>query len=111
MTLRKTTRRKRVTPKTNRGKRRTLKRIPSEQYFVFANGLRVGHYLSLADVLESIEESVLAHHVNEVKNDFASWIKEVFGEEELAKLVKRSKGPEEIRLHIYKHVIKQHIRR
>ena len=92
-------------------KRRTLKRIPKEQYFVFADGTTVGHYLSLADVLEKIEESVLTHHVNEIKNDFASWILEVFEEQELAKQVKQSKSPDEIRLHIYKHVIKQHLRR
>ena len=38
-------------------------------------------------------------------------IKDVFEEKALAKLVKSAKSPEEIRLHIYKHVIKQHIRR
>lgn len=95
----------------NGGKRRTLKRIPKEQYFVLADGTAVGHYLSLADVLEKVEETVLSHHVNEIKNDFASWIDDVFEEKELSKLVKGSKSPEEIRLHIYKHVIKQHIRR
>ena len=95
----------------NAGKRRTLKRIPKEQYFVMSDGTSVGHYLSLADVLEKVEETVLAHHVSEIKNDFASWIAEVFDEKELSKLVKSAKSPEEIRLHIYKHVIKQHIRR
>ena len=95
----------------NGGKRRTLKRIPKEQYFILADGTKIGHYLSLADVLEKIEETVLSHHVSEVKNDFASWIAEVFEEKELAKKVKKSKSPDEIRLHIYKHVIKQHIRR
>lgn len=95
----------------NGGKRRTLKRIPKEQYFVLADGTKVGHYLSLADVLEKLEQTVLSHHVNEIKNDFASWIGTVFEEKELAKLVKNSKSPEEIRLHIYKHVIKQHLRR
>lgn len=93
------------------GKRKTLKRIPKEQYFVLADGTAVGHYLSLADVLEKVEETVLAHHVNDIKNDFAIWIRDVFEEKDLAKLVKSSKTPEEIRLHIYKHVIKQHIRR
>ncbi len=95
----------------NGKKRRTLKRIPKDQYFILADGTKVGHYLSLADVLEKVEETVLAHHVSEIKNDFSAWIKDVFEEKELAKLVKKSKTPEEIRLHIYKHVIKQHIRR
>ena len=96
---------------SNAGKRRTLKRIPKEQYFVLVDGTTVGHYLSLADVLEKVEDKVLAHHVNEVKNDFSVWIKDVFEEKELSKAVKQSKSIEEIRLHIYKHVIKQHIRR
>ena len=95
----------------NAGKRRTLKRISKEHYFILADGTKVGHYLSLADVLEKVEETVLSHHISEIKNDFASWIAEIFDEKDLAKLVKNSKSPEEIRLHIYKHVIKQHIRR
>ncbi|MCB1084450.1 MAG: hypothetical protein KDK61_09085 [Simkania sp.] len=102
---------KKTISKKNGGKRRTLKRIPKEQYFVLLDGTRVGHYLSLADILEKVEKTVLNHHVNEVRNDFASWISEVFEEKELAKLVKNSTSPEEIRLHIYKHVIKEHIRR
>lgn len=97
--------------KTSSSKRKTLKRIPKDQYFVLADGTAVGHYLSLADVLEKVEETVLSHHVNEIKNDFAVWIKEVFDEKQLSKLVNNSKSLEEIRLHIYKHVIKQHIRR
>jgi hypothetical protein len=96
---------------TTRKKRKTLKRIPKEHYFELKDGTKVGHYLSLADVLEKVEESVLSHHVNEVKNDFSSWINDVFEEKALAKSVKNANSLEEIRLHIYKHVIKQHIRR
>lgn len=107
----KKTTKKKTTKKSNAGKRRTLKRIPKEHYFVLADGTSVGHYLSLADVLEKIEGSVLGHHVNEVKNDFSAWIDDVFEEKELAKAVKDAKSVDEIRLHIYKHVIKHHIRR
>lgn len=90
-------------------KRRTLQRIPKEKYFELATGERLRHYVSLAHALDSMSHDVFSHHVRGNQNDFALWIRDVFGEEELAKQVAESDSPKDMQVKIYQTVIKRHV--
>ncbi|MCF7799243.1 hypothetical protein K9M74_05055 [Candidatus Woesearchaeota archaeon] len=109
---------KKTSGSQNVGKQKKTKRvvkkkithaIPQEQYFVLMNGERLGHYMQLADVLEELEDAVVAHHVNEVRHDFANWVRHVFNEEDLAKELEDVDDKKAMRFIIYKHLVKKHL--
>lgn len=110
-TTRKTSKRVNKKTATKRiRKKKAFERIPEENFFVLADGRRVDHYVTLAHLLENMEENVIRHHVNELRHDFANWINDVFSEEDLAKKIAVVSDPEKIRLIIYKHVIDKHLK-
>ena len=100
--------RKKGTTGTN--KKISLEKIPEDKYFVLKNGQQLDHYLALADTLENLEKEVVKYHVNELRNDFATWVEDVFGEKDLAKKIAKSKSPEQIRMIIYKHLVDKHVK-
>ncbi|MFP4118907.1 MAG: hypothetical protein ACLFTH_02525 [Candidatus Woesearchaeota archaeon] len=91
-------------------KKVSLEKIPAEKYFVLKNGKQLNHYLALADTLDNLEKEVVEYHVNELRNDFATWVEDVFGEKDLAKKIAKSKSPDQIRMIIYKHLIDKHVK-
>ncbi|MGM5481317.1 MAG: hypothetical protein ACQESE_02805 [Nanobdellota archaeon] len=102
--------RKSSAKKSSRAKKVSLEKIPADKYFVLKNGQQIEHYLALADTLDDLEKEVVDYHVNELHNDFATWIEDVFGEKELAKKIAQSKSPDQIRMIIYKHLINKHVK-
>lgn len=118
MTRKKLTKQKSTTKKTSKKsspkkrvvKKKVTKDIAPEEYFVLVSGDRLQHYIDLADVLEELEDVVIAHHVTEVKHDFANWVRHVFEEEDLASELEGVKDKKTMRLIIYKHLVKKHLR-
>ena len=96
--------------KSGTNKKVALKKIPSDKYFVLKNGKQVNHYLALADTLDNLEKEVVEYHVNELRNDFATWVEDVFGEKDLAEKIASSKSPDQIRMIIYKHIVDKHVK-
>jgi hypothetical protein len=112
-TSRNGTSKKRVTKKSSVKrvrKKQVFEKIPEDKFFVLADGRRVSHYVTLAHLLEDMEEDVVSHHVSELHHDFANWIRDVFSEEDLAKKIRAVQDPEKIRLIIYKHIIDKHLK-
>lgn len=70
--------------------------IPENKWFYFKHGKRASNIAELKTVLESISESEFKHHVNYDKNDFASWIENVFEEKKLAKNMREAGDKEGI---------------
>lgn len=75
-----------------------------ERYFILANGQPIRHVAQLAEVLEDLEDHVFDHHVNPDRNDFATWVQDVFEDIELAKKMIGVPNKEKLQLVIYKHV-------
>lgn len=48
---------------------------------------------NLSEAINLIEPEVFQQHVNEQKNDFASWVENVFGEHELAEQLRKFPTP------------------
>lgn len=91
-------------------KKKVFIEIPEDKFFILINGDKIKHYVELADKLEHLEQHVIHHHITPYRHDFANWIKDVFDEEELAKKISKINEPEKIRLLIYKHIIKKHLK-
>ena len=66
--------------------------------------------MELADRLEDLEQHILHHHITPFRHDFASWIKDVFEEKELAEKLSKLTEPEKIRTTIYKYIVKKHLK-
>lgn len=74
------------------------------EVFVMVNGQRLKNVKELADVLEKIEDYVFNHHVTEDRNDFASWLQDVFKEIDLAKEVSGCRDKNHLQLVLYRHI-------
>ncbi|NJL44357.1 MAG: DUF87 domain-containing protein, partial [Nitrosarchaeum sp.] len=60
------------------------------------NGMLVVNLSSLYDEISAMKDEDYAKHVNDQKNDFAKWIKEAVGDEELAKHVSLAENKEQV---------------
>ena len=85
-------------------KTKLKKKLSEDHYFVLLGGHKIKNVKDLADALEMIDEHHFKHHVNDNKNDFANWIRDVFEEFDLAEKVKTAKNKDHTRLIIYKHI-------
>ena len=88
-------------------KRQIFGKAPEEKVFHLKDGRKLSSLLELTEAFESMAEDTFRHHVNDAKNDFSSWTKDVFKDEELAKDIQdiKDKGDAEIRL--LKHFVKK----
>lgn len=77
---------------------------PQEHYFILCNGKAVKNLKELADLMEELEDQVFNYHVTAEKNDFATWIKDIFNEIELAEKLAGIKDKKHIQLVLYKHI-------
>lgn len=83
----------------------TIKRdAPETSYFVLCNGKSVKNIKELADVMEELEDQIFNHHVTPDKNDFATWIKDIFKDIELAEKLAGLKDKKHMQLVLYKHI-------
>jgi hypothetical protein len=80
------------------------KNAPETSYFVLCNGKPVKNIKELADIMEEIEDQVFNHHVTPDKNDFATWIKDIFKDIELAEKLAGVKDKKHMQLVVYKHI-------
>ncbi len=66
-------------------KREGLGEAPEEYHFVLADGEKLKSLFDLVNALGKMGEDTFKQHVNEYKNDFSNWIKDVFKLPDLAK--------------------------
>ncbi len=50
-------------------------------------------------------DEIFYHHVNEAKNDFANWIKDIIGEIELADQLMNINTKKDMQLRLLKHIV------
>lgn len=58
--------------------------VTPDKYFFLRNGQPIRSLPELADALEYIDDITFEHHVNEYRNDFASWVRDALGNQDLA---------------------------
>ena len=88
-------------------KKKILGEAPEEHHFVVADGKRIKNMLELADALETMSEEIFRYHSNEFKNDFSSWVKDVFYDHSLAEDISRSKNKLETQIAVLRRLVKE----
>ena len=58
--------------------------IPEQQQFFLCSGQRLRNIEELAEVLDEMQKEIFEYHVNNERNDFHAWVKDVFHEDALA---------------------------
>ncbi len=81
--------------------------VKPEHYFFVCDGTVVKNLLDLVDALEYMDDYTFRYHVNEHKNDFYNWIKDVFQEEELAARILPVKDKREIQVAILREMVRR----
>src|SRR3989338_4711077 len=71
--------------------------IPDDPHcFYTKDGKIIRNLAQLRDELKVMPPEVFDHHVNERKNDFSSWIKDVFGQEKIANKISAAKTRDDL---------------
>ncbi len=84
---------------------KVLGEAPVECEFVLTSGKKLKSLYELVDELEEMSEDVFTSHVNEMKNDFSSWIRDVFDENSLAKNIQKVKDRMKMQREIMKKIV------
>lgn len=78
--------------------------IPEEKFFVLCNGAKLRDIKELAVSMEHLDEKEFALHVNEEKNDFANWVRDVFEEPKLASEMEQASSMKDTHIALLKHM-------
>lgn len=68
-------------------------RVSEEQAFILPGGQKLYSLDDLSEAINLIDPDTFLTHVNESKNDFASWVEHVFDEVELANQLRQFPTP------------------
>jgi hypothetical protein len=82
------------------------KQIKPEHYFGLCSGILIKDIKELAFALDYISDGELNHHVNQSRNDFSRWIRDVFEEKQLADDVAKAKDRKELQIMLLKFLVK-----
>ena len=81
--------------------------ISPEHYFSLCTGVMIKDIKELAFALDYLSEEELNQHVNAERNDFSTWIRDVYGEEKLAKHLWTKQEKKDIQIALLKHIVGQ----
>ena len=88
-------------------RKKVLGEAPEEHHFVVADGRKLKNIIELADALETMTEEIFRHHANELKNDFATWVKDVFYDHGLAEDISHAKNRLETQIAVLRRLVKE----
>src|SRR3989338_10718226 len=84
---------------------KTHKKSNPEHYFILVTGKPVKNIRELADEFSGMEEWAFFHHVNDFRNDFATWIEDIFAEKDLADRLRQAKNIKDNEIIILRHLL------
>lgn len=87
--------------------KKELGKAPETQSFVLKDGRKLKTMYELIDELETMPDETFREHVNEWKNDFATWIKDVFQAPNLADEIRHIQNRIETQRHLLKHFVRE----
>ncbi|MBU0581208.1 MAG: hypothetical protein KKA19_08525 [Candidatus Margulisbacteria bacterium] len=74
---------------------RSLETTPDKAFHMI-NGKMITKLSDLSNEIESSDEQTFYYHVNDQKNDFANWIKDVFNNSNLATKIDKARTKNEL---------------
>jgi len=69
---------------------RLLAKVPEEHVFRCCDGRVLRDMKELGEALTSMTDETFAYHSNEEKKDFSNWVRDVMGDEKLARDLAKS---------------------
>jgi hypothetical protein len=88
-------------------RKQVLGEAPQESKFVVSDGRIIKDFKELADALHDMSNDVFRHHVNEFKNDFSNWARDVFGDFELAEDLSKVSSQAEAEIKVLRNIVKK----
>jgi len=85
---------------------RILSEVDERKRFFSVNGEVYKNLSDLSLAIKNMSKDTFSYHVNEEKNDFASWIYDVIGDFDLAKELRKSKTKKEFASLVSKRISK-----
>jgi len=76
--------------------KKLLGQISPDYFFRLRSGGVIKNISELKKAAKRMDKETFSHHVNQHKNDFSNWIKEVFKDQKLANLIKNCKTREDL---------------
>lgn len=76
--------------------------------FMRSDGKQIASLIDLADQLHEMADDVFYHHVTPDRNDFATWVNDVFKEAQLAEEIAKTSTPNDSCYVVMRHIIKRH---
>ncbi|MEM4245198.1 MAG: hypothetical protein QW404_00990 [Candidatus Nanoarchaeia archaeon] len=71
---------------------RFLNDVPEEYQFWVNDGTTIRNMEQLADALRNMNEETFRYHSNKEKSDFSNWLKDIVGDEKLARDLMKNKN-------------------
>nr|MCK4929839.1 hypothetical protein [Nanoarchaeota archaeon] len=78
--------------------------IPSDKYFKVVDGTVIRHLAELPDALRNMNPETFASHVNNERNDFYDWVKDVFNHSTLARKIRNVKRKETMAKKVFSEI-------
>ncbi len=69
-----------------------LKQVNKEYAFILQDGRRLNSIAELKASLADMDDNIFSHHVNDQKNDFSNWIKDIHNDDKLASMLEDAKN-------------------
>ncbi len=88
-------------------KKKLLGEAPGEHHFVVADGKKLKNIIELADAFETMSEEVFRHHVNEARNDFSNWVRDIFYDHSLADDISRARNKVDAQVAVLRRLVKE----
>ncbi len=70
---------------SKRTAKKLLDNVPDEYVFRFHDGHILRNVVELRNALKTMQNDSFAFHANSEKNDFSKWVREVIGDQKLAR--------------------------
>lgn len=94
-------------PTTRAAKKPAVHRAPPGREFYLIDGRVLADLKELGDALDAMADHVYGHHVTAERNDFSSWVHDIFEEIELAKRIRQATGKHHAQIVIYRHILER----
>jgi hypothetical protein len=85
---------------------KALGEAPEKYHFVLHDGRRIKSLYELVDELETMSDETFRRYANEMRNDFANWVRDVFDEKVLAEDIARMQQRMDAQRTILKHLVR-----
>ncbi|MFH1331720.1 MAG: hypothetical protein ABIH63_00340 [archaeon] len=71
---------------------RFLNDVPEEYQFWAKDGATIRNIEQLAEALKNMDHEIFKHHSNNEKTDFSNWLRDIVGDEKLARDLMKNKS-------------------